>query len=167
MEFYKLPSNSKALLDEIVNSSNPTDLLCKKLESASPQEDDILRGVIRELSEHGYITVTLWADNLPYHVVVNNSARTYDEILKEYEDSRAFQSKVQIVDNSVTIGNGNTIKNSNISAVNESNESSKQNKKRFSDKHPILISTIIGLITGLVLMFSFWQKIVDWIEGLV
>ncbi len=163
MDFYKLPSNSKVLLDEIVNSNNPTELLCEKFKSASRQEDDVLRGIIRELSEHGYIKVTLWADNLPYHVVVNNSARTYNERLKEYEDSKA---QLQIVDNSITIGDGNTIKNSSISVGNEKNESSKQSKKKFTDKHPILISTVIGLITGLVLMFSFWQKIVDWIEGL-
>ena len=163
MEFYKLPSNSKALLDEIVNSNNPTELLCEKFKIASHQEDEVLRGIIRELSEQGYIKVTLWADNLPYHVVVNNSARTYNEKLKEYEDSKA---RFQIVDNSITIGDGNAIKNSSVSVGNENNDISKQGKKKFTDNHPILISTIVGLITGLVLMFSFWQKIVDWIEGL-
>ena len=83
MEFSKLPSNSEQLLCELLDSSNPTDYLASRFKSASENEDDELRGIIRELRSEGYIDV-FWADNLPYHVTLNNSARTYHERLAEY-----------------------------------------------------------------------------------
>ena len=55
-------------------------------EGISKNEDDELRGIIRELKEYGYIEVK-WADNAPYRVVINNSARTYEEQLREYESN--------------------------------------------------------------------------------
>lgn len=86
MDFIKLPSNSKRLLDEIVAAENPAAMLQKRFEGISPKEDDELRGIIRELMESGYIDVR-WADNVPYYVTINNSARTYEEQLKEYEEN--------------------------------------------------------------------------------
>lgn len=87
MDFKKLPSNSKLLLDEIIASENPSEMLRKRFEGVSRREDAELRGIIRELRELGYINVR-WADNVPYYVVINNCARTYNEQLKEYETRR-------------------------------------------------------------------------------
>ena len=61
----------------------------------------------------------------------------------------------------ISIGNGNKIKNSTIAG----NIKNKENKNRFSDKHPIICSFVISIITGVVLLFSFWNSIVKWIEG--
>ena len=69
MSFKKLPKNSKQLLDEILKSDNPVDMLEKRFNGLSSKEDDELRGVIRELQEEGYITVQ-WADNIPYMVTI-------------------------------------------------------------------------------------------------
>ena len=85
MEFKKLPSNSKRLLDELVHSENPVELLHLRLEKASPQESEKLYAILRELTNYGYITAMQWADNMPYRLVLSNSARTYDEMLVEYE----------------------------------------------------------------------------------
>ena len=82
--FQKLPSNSKKLLDEILASDNPAQMLSSRFENCSNREDDELRGMLRELREKGYVSIQ-WGDNVPYHVVIHNSARTYDEQLAEYE----------------------------------------------------------------------------------
>ncbi len=166
MEFEKLPSNSKALLDTLVSSDNPTQELCKHWDSAIGTEMDELKGVIRELSKLGYINVK-FADNKPYIVTLTNSARTYNERLAEYEAERARQGATYIVDQSVRIGDNNNISNTNIvGGTGNQQENNTSSKKKFSEKHPIFISVIVGLITGVVLLFSFWQDIVNWIEGL-
>ena len=115
MGFQKLPSNSRALLGEIVSTDNPVSLLCDKSKKASPQQYQELRGILRELQEKGYLEV-LWANNKPYHVTVNNSARTYEEQLAEYE-AREQVSGTQ----NITIGSNNKIKNSTIAGITNAN----------------------------------------------
>lgn len=100
MDFIKLPSNSKQILDEILASENPTAMLQKRFEGVSPKEDYELRGILRELRESGYIDIK-WADNIPYVVVINNSARTYEEQLITYE----------------TVGNGNIMDTSPVQTI--------------------------------------------------
>ena len=84
MEMEWLPTNSKQILDEIVCAENPAQMLCERFKRASDKEDDELRGIIRELRQKGYIDVK-WADNVPYHVIINNSARTYNEQFAHYK----------------------------------------------------------------------------------
>lgn len=164
MEFIKLPGNSYKLLTELVNSNNPSQLLCERFENASSSENEILRGILRELIQYGYINIK-WADNKPYIVTINNSARTYDERLQEYEKNTRSQS-VTITSNSINIGNNNKIKNLNAS-VNGCDFDSKDTKaKTFYEKHPVICGFLISLAAGLVLLFSFWSKIIDFIEGL-
>ena len=78
MDFKKLPSNSEKLLLEILCAENPVQVLCSRFENATQQEDDELRGIIRELRQEGYIDVK-WANDVPYFVTFNNSARTYSD----------------------------------------------------------------------------------------
>ena len=82
--FKKLPSNSRALLHEIVESRNPVLMLSERFEKCSYKEDDELRSLLRELVNDRYIHID-WADDKPYCVVINNIARTYDEREAEYE----------------------------------------------------------------------------------
>ena len=91
MDFKKLPSNSEKLLLEILCAENPVQVLCSRFENATQQEDDELRGIIRELRQEGYIDVK-WANDVPYFVTFNNSARTYSERLAEYVAQRARQA---------------------------------------------------------------------------
>lgn len=157
MDFKKLSSNSKKLLDEILIADNPAEMLCEKFDKAKGQEDDELRAILRELRENGYINIH-WADNKPYYVIINNSARTYDERLAEFEK----QQTVYINDNSINIGDNNKIKSSQIAHhINKNTD-----EKNFAEKHPIIVSLITGLITGIILLFSFWDRIINWIEGL-
>lgn len=83
MDFRKLPSNSEGLLLKLVCSENPTQVLRKQYNGLSTQQEQELDGIIRELKGLGYIDVK-WADNEPYFVILNNSARTYSERLAEY-----------------------------------------------------------------------------------
>lgn len=163
MSFEKLPSNSTEILNALVNADNPTQELCRRWDKAVGMDMDELIGIIGELSQFGYIKVN-YADNKPYIVTLTNAARTYNERLAEYEVERAHQGATYIVDQSVRIGDHNNIKNSNIVGRKESKLVDSISSNKFSEKHPILISVIIGLITGFVLMFSFWQDIIKWIE---
>jgi len=61
---------------------------------------------------------------------------------------------------SINIGDNNKIKNSHIGDKN-----GKENEKNsFAFKHPILTSVITSLIVGIVLLFSFWDKVINMIE---
>lgn len=157
MSFKKLPQNSKRLLDEIMVAENPADMLAKRFEGLTRSEDAELRSIIRELCEEGFINVR-WSSNVPYIVTINNWARTYNERLQEDESEK--RTSVTI-DQSVTIGNSNKICDSTIaSQVREATSS----KKKFWKKHPISTGVIIAVIAGVILRFSFWEKIVTFIE---
>ena len=158
MSFKKLPRNSKQLLDEIIAADNPTDMLAKRFDGLTNSEDAELRSIIRELHEEGFINVQ-WADNVPYFVTINNSARIYNERLQEYaSEKRAYVT----IDQSVKIGGGNKICDSTIASLVQEASSP---KKTFWEKHPILTGVIGAVIAGAILMFSFWEKIVAFIEG--
>lgn len=157
MSFKQLPQNSKHLLDEIIVADNPADMLAKRFDGLTNSEDVELRSIIHELCEEGFIKVQ-WSSNVPYIVTINNSARTYNERLQEYESEK--RASVTI-DRSVKIGDGNKICGSIIASQNQGTASP---KKTFWGKHPILTGVIVAVIAGVILMFSFWEKIVVFIE---
>ena len=136
-------------------------MLREKFNGISHKEDELLRGILRQLREEGYINIK-WASNVPYQVIINNSARVYDEQLAEYEKNKFAQQSDYYVNQSINIGDGNTIKDSTIAnkVVNTS-----ENKKTFYDKHPVICGFLISLAAGIVLLFSFWSKIIEFIEG--
>ena len=158
MSFKRLPRNSKQLLDEIIAADNPADMLAKRFDGLTNSEDAELRSIIHELWEEGFINVR-WSNNVPYIVTINNSARTYNERLQEYEsEKRACIT----IDQSVKIGDHNKICDSTIASLVQKADSL---KKTFWEKHPILTGVIGAVIAGAILMFSFWEKIVAFIEG--
>ncbi len=89
-----LPSNSRQLLDEIVHADDPVQMLCNRFEIASEKEDAELRGILRELRQKGYIDVQ-WADNVPYYITINNSARTYNEQIARFESEQVSQKTTE------------------------------------------------------------------------
>lgn len=96
MAFHKLPSNSKQLLDDLLQAENPSEMLCRRYDSLCDKAQDELHGVIRELCEEGYIDV-FWADNLPCEVAILNPARTYHERLAEYEAEKKTISAAEFL----------------------------------------------------------------------
>ena len=90
MGFIKLPSNSEKILLALAQSDNPTQILSGIYEGASSKTRRELDGIVKELKEYGYINA-IWADNMPYIVTLNNSARTYGEQLAEYELQKGMQ----------------------------------------------------------------------------
>jgi len=91
--FEKLPSNSETLLQEMLDADNPTKHVLEKFQSpSSEKEQDILHGILRELEMVGLINV-FWADNSPYNINLNNSARTYFERKAEYERQQEAAAK--------------------------------------------------------------------------
>ena len=90
MGFIKLPSNSEKILLELAQAENPTQALNAYYEGCSIRERSVLDGIVRELKECGYINVQ-WADDMPWIVTLNNSARTYGEQLSEHEAPKAVQ----------------------------------------------------------------------------
>ena len=158
MEFIWLPSNSRELLSEIVNTDNPSSLLREKYKKASRAEEEELDGILRELSEKGFLKI-MWADDMPYHVTIYNSARTYEEQRQEYERLQSNKQK------GITIGNNNKIQNSVIAESVSGIDKAK--KKTFFEKHPVICSLLISLAAGIILLFSFWQQLIRFIEGLL
>jgi hypothetical protein len=86
----KLPQNSRYLLKEIVESENPIKMIHERFEKSSFQEDELLRSLLRELEDKEYIKISLWADDLPQYIQINNSARTYFE--HEEKDTRMVET---------------------------------------------------------------------------
>lgn len=109
MDFEKLPSNSERLLHKIVSADNPVNVLRDLFENASPREDDELRGIIRELRQKGYIDVK-WGSNLPLYVIINNSARVYEERIAEHMEQKSHQSSQEEVNQVVFISHRSTDK---------------------------------------------------------
>lgn len=95
MEFNKLPSNSEKILLKIEQAENPTQALTNLYRECLGKKRQILDGIIQELVKKKYIKVS-WADNLPYLVTVNNSARTYEEQLSEYKSKQMKQEQQRI-----------------------------------------------------------------------
>jgi len=91
MSFNRLPSNSEQLLAELVQAEKPTQVLCDRFGEATQREVDELRSILKELQLHGYMDIK-WADNLPYLVTLNNSARTYNEKLTKYNSHNTMQT---------------------------------------------------------------------------
>lgn len=81
--FYKLPSNSRKLLNEILESDEPAEMLAERFEGCNSKEDSKLRAIIGELSEKGLIKV-FWADDVPDYIEISNSGRTYFEKEDDY-----------------------------------------------------------------------------------
>lgn len=65
------------------------------------------------------------------------------------------------------ISNAKIINNENYAASKESNEKQDIAKKNFFEKHPVLTSIGISLFVGILLMFSFWDSLIQWIESLL
>lgn len=63
----------------------------------------------------------------------------------------------------IFIGENNKIKNSTI-AERINNEIPKKN---FIERHSLIVSIITSFVVGFVLMFSFWDEIILWMEGLI
>lgn len=68
----------------------------------------------------------------------------------------------------IKIGDKNKIKNSSIGhQVNISETDKKRaDKVSFAQRHPILLSIIVSILTGFVLLFSFWKNIINYIESI-
>ena len=93
------------------------------------------------------------------HVVINNSARTYEEQLAQYEAKRqGFGTQ------NITIGSNNKIKNSTIAGIINTDGADAQ--KGFYERHPVFCSLLISFVAGIILLFSFGEQVISFIEGL-
>ena len=63
---------------------------------------------------------------------------------------------------SINIGDDNKIKNSKI--VHNYNLTPPQ--KNIFTKHPFITGVIISMVAGFIMLFSFWEKAMSWIENL-
>lgn len=68
---------------------------------------------------------------------------------------------------SIKIGDNNKIKNSNIIGTSNSfNKNEYEPKESFSNKHPILIGIICSIVASVIMMFSFWDNVSQFIKKL-
>ena len=68
----------------------------------------------------------------------------------------------------VVQGNGNYIVtgDGSINYTVAKNESQSPKTKKSFVNHPLFIGIVSAVVAGMILMFSFWEKIVSWIENL-
>mgnify|MGYP000851278657 CR=1 FL=1 len=107
----------------------------------------------------GFEVTIFWANNEPYHVAINNPVRIYEERLAEGEATKQVSGTQNI-----TIGSNNKIKNSTIAGIINANGA--DTSKGFYEKHPVFCSVLISFLVGLILLFSFWDQVISFIEGL-
>ena len=142
-------------LTEIKNSKNTTEYLSSRFEGCSSEQEEELRSILRELSRLGCIKI-MWADNAPWYVDVDQNL--IDTILNQVVGTTE--------NGAITIGNNNTIKKSIISSGAAQVKTITPTKGTFAERHPILISALVSLGIGILLMFSFWDRIISFIENL-
>lgn len=103
MDFYKLPSNSRIFLDELLNAENKEVYINERRNS--PEQEDEINSILRELKANGFIN-TFFASDEVYKVEINNLARTYFEREKAYMENRSRQ----VANNTYNISNtGNLV----------------------------------------------------------
>lgn len=166
MGFEKMPFNSEEILNQLVAADNPTEVLCCLYKNGNAKEKAELRSIIQKLCQDGYINVN-WADNRPYLVTINDSARTYSEHLAECLVEKRYHVSYVANDNSIHIGDGNTIENATVaSQINKAGQTAESDdNKGFFKRHPVLTDLLVGILVAFFMMFAFWEKIVTWIEG--
>lgn len=69
---------------------------------------------------------------------------------------------------SIKIGDKNKIKHSSIGhQYNLNMENKRLEDQKFHEKHPILTGFFISIISGIIVLFSFWEKSIQWLENLL
>ncbi|WP_016839184.1 hypothetical protein [Ureibacillus thermosphaericus] len=64
----------------------------------------------------------------------------------------------------IKIGDKNKIKESIIGE--QINVNTETKKESFFHRHPVFTSLLTSFVIGFILLFSFWGKVIDYIEGL-
>lgn len=62
---------------------------------------------------------------------------------------------------SIKIGDNNKIKKSQIGHTYNSNPP----QGNIFTKHPFITGVIISMVASFIMLFSFWEKIINWIEN--
>lgn len=107
--FKKLPSNTRKLLQEIIDAEDPAQMLRERFENSSVKENDELRSLVRELIQEGYIRIPSWDDDKPSYLEINNSARTYAEREAEYERQMKLSTSTTYHIDSITASGSNLV----------------------------------------------------------
>ncbi len=66
---------------------------------------------------------------------------------------------------SIHIGNNNKISQSTF-VSNSDNINPKEDKKNFFEKHPLLLAVTGGVFVSAIMLFSFWENVIKFIEGI-
>ena len=62
----------------------------------------------------------------------------------------------------IIIGDNNVINNSTINE-----EKMQPTKKNWAERHPVIISALISFVVGFLLLFSFWEDLIMYLEGVL
>ncbi len=145
--------SAKELLSELRKTSDPSVYLANKYNTCTDQEKRNLNKAIGELERAGLLTV-FWADNIAYNINLRCENNDTDSV----GSNTLNESETVLI-----IGDNNKIKNSSIGI---NNGAGGQGKKRFWENHPFALALITAIIAAFIMMFSFWGKIVAFIEGM-
>lgn len=66
----------------------------------------------------------------------------------------------------INIGDNNKFKNVTIAEKISYRTEQNNKKKTFAEQHPILIGLFCSFVVGLLFLFSFWNDVIAFVEGL-
>ncbi|MEC1023533.1 AbiTii domain-containing protein [Bacillus paralicheniformis] len=94
------------------------------------------------------------------------------DIRSQVEENNSASHVITIIekiiyDKSIKIGDKNKINNSSIGHhyTSNSGDNEPKEKKKFHEKHPVLCGLLISIVAGLIVLFSFWNNLIEWIES--
>ena len=64
----------------------------------------------------------------------------------------------------IKIGDNNKIKNTTI--VDKMSIKGSSHSKKLNEKHPVITALLISVFAGVIMLFSFWKNIIEYIESI-
>lgn len=63
---------------------------------------------------------------------------------------------------SIKIGDNNKLRNCNI--IDNTTITKSKSPDKFNEKHPIITALLISILAGVIVLFRFWQDLINYIE---
>lgn len=162
-KIYQFPKNSMELLKEMLLAENTEDYLQNIFADIDSKRGNRLIAMIKNLSDDGYIVVH-WADNIPYHIILNTKAYEYEE--RGFEKSNIESPSYNVENGNIYIystDNSSHIVNSNSDINNLFKEMNEIASKLQSDNKDQIIEAIKGM-ENYKYKPSFMEKYTNFIE---
>ena len=107
------------------------------------------------------------SDNIILEKVINKLNFDFEH---QSQANPVSQSTQTVINNNTTVvnGDGNYVANGggSINHAEHKKETTEDKKENFFQKHPVITGILGATVAGVLLMFNFWEDLVEWIEHL-